>query len=53
MTDWYIVAVGVFQLLFGIWLGWLRWGRCRHDWVEHWWMGGHYWECAKCGKAEA
>lgn len=31
MSDLTIIAVGVVQLLFGIFLGWLRWGR-RREW---------------------
>lgn len=51
-NDLTIVAVGIFQFAYGIFLGWLWWGRCRHDWAEHWWIGGHYWECSECRKRQ-
>jgi hypothetical protein len=49
-TDLTITVVGVAQLLFGIWIGWLRWCRCRHRWVEHWFAFDHYEQCAQCGR---
>lgn len=30
MTDLEVVALGVFQLGFGVYLGWLMWGRVKH-----------------------